>query len=194
MRPFAAALAVTTALASVSVSAVEELEPIHVLSAAAYKLPPGTAIAVVELVNGSVVEIALLEDAAPLATAHFASLAERRFYDETVWNRVVADFVVQGGAPAAVGRSDEAPAPEPESNDEVCTRGAVFLARSVIPERDEGYRYAETVGDQFCILLDDAFYLNDDFTVFGRVVSGMGLLDDVEEMEPIVSVRVVRVP
>ena len=194
MRPFAVALGVAIAVASVSVLAAEELEPIYVLSAAAYKLPPGTAIAVVELRNGSAVEIALLEDEAPLATAHFTSLAERRFYDETVWNRVVAGFVVQGGASEAVGRPHETPAPEPESNDEVCTRGAVFLARSVVPEGAGGYRYGETLGDQFCILLKDAFYLNDDFAVFGRVVSGMELLDDVEEREPIVSVRVVRVP
>ena len=194
MRPFAAALAIAIALAYVPASAAEEPEPIYVLSAAAYRLPPGTPIAVVELGSGYTVEIALLEGAAPLAAAHFADLAERGFYDETVWNRVVRGFVVQGGAPAAVGRTDEAPAPEPEVNDEACTRGAVFLARNVIAKGAEGYRYDETLGDQFCILLEDAFYLNDDFTVFGRVVSGIELLDDVEEREPIVSVRVIRVP
>ncbi|UCE26493.1 MAG: peptidylprolyl isomerase [Candidatus Coatesbacteria bacterium] len=194
MRPYAAALATVMTLASVSASAVEALEPIYVLSAAAYRLPPGTPIAVVELAGGSTVEIVLLEDEAPLTAAHFVNLAERQTYNGTVWNRVVPGFVVQGGALSAVGRFDETPAPEREINDEVCTRGAVFLARTVIPEGADGYRYAETLGDQFCVLLNDALYLNDDFTVFGRVISGVELLDDVEEMEPITSVRVVRVP
>jgi hypothetical protein len=145
MRPFAAVLAIATALAYVPASAAEEPEPIYVLSAAAYRLPPGTPIAVVELGSGYTVEIALLEGAAPLAAAHFADLAERGFYDETVWNRVVRGFVVQGGAPAAVGRTDEAPVPEPEANDEACTRGAVFLARNVIAKGIRACRFGDRV-------------------------------------------------
>lgn len=171
-----------------------DLEPIYVLSASAYRLPAGTPVALIDLGDGSTVELVLLEDRAPRTTAHFITLADGGFYDGTVWNRVVPGFVVQGGAPWAVSRGDAVPAPEPEANDEVCSRGAICLARKIVPEGMEGYGYAETLGGQFCILLDDAPYLNDDFTVFARVLSGMEALDAVVEGDPIVNVRVVRVP
>ena len=172
----------------------ESPEGVYIPGAAARRLPAGVPVAVIGLGDGSTVELLLLEDRAPLTVAHFTALADRHFYDGTVWNRVVPGFVVQGGAPAAVGRRNDPPMPEPEPNEELCSRGAVCLARKVIPEGAGGYRYAETLGDQFCILLGDALYLNDDFTVFATVPSGTDILDAVEEGDPIVSVTVVRVP
>jgi cyclophilin family peptidyl-prolyl cis-trans isomerase len=197
MRPFADVLAVIgivlAAFALVGESVATELETTYALSPAAHMLPAGTAVASIELSDGSTVEIALYERTTPRTAYHFIELAKRGFYDGTTWNRVVPGFVVQGGAAGVAGFLGEVQTPEPESNDVPCSRGAVFMARNVIPEEIEGYRYAETLGDQFCILLEDAFYLNDDFTVFGGVISGMGFLDDVEEDEPIVSVKVIYV-
>jgi cyclophilin family peptidyl-prolyl cis-trans isomerase len=199
MRLCAAVLVVAAVISTpfgraVGAVEAEDPEPIYILSAKAYRLPAGTYIAAIKLGDGSTIELALLEYTAPRTTEYFNDLISKRFYDNTAWNRVVPGFVVQGGAPIGVDRGIDVAVPEPESNDESCTRGAIFLARKVVPEGTEGYKYADTVGDQFCILLEDAPYLNDDFTVFGRVISGMELLDGVDEGEPIVSVRLVRVP
>jgi peptidyl-prolyl cis-trans isomerase B (cyclophilin B) len=199
MRPFVAVLVITVAELTpfgygADAVGAEVLESINVLSSAAYRLSVGTRVVTIELGDGSTVEFALLDSTAPRTTEYFNEMIEKRFYDDTTWNRVVPGFVVQGGSPTAINSHGDTNAPELESNDERCTRGAVFFARKVIPEETEGYSYADTIGNQFCILLEDAPYLDDDFTVFGRVISGMETLDGVYEGEPIVSVRVVRVP
>lgn len=199
MRPFAAVLVLTVVMLTPFVYGTGAADPgvfesINVLSPAAYRLPAGTRVAAIELDNGSFVEFVLLDGTAPQTTEYFNAMIEKRFYDDTAWSRVVPGFVVQGGSPPATDGHGDTDAPEPESNDERCTRGAVFFARKVIPEETEGYRYADTIGNQFCILLEDAPYLDDDFTVFGRVISGMENLDDLDEGEPIVSVKVIRVP
>jgi cyclophilin family peptidyl-prolyl cis-trans isomerase len=199
MRPFAAVLVMTVAAITpfgYGADAVnfEVLEPINILSSAAYRLPAGTRVATIELGDGSTVEFALLDGTAPRTTEYFNEMAEKGFYDDTTWNRVVPGFVVQGGSIRTINGDGDTDVPEPESNGERCTRGAVFFARKVIPEETEGYRYTDTIGNQFCILLEDAPYLDDDFTVFGRVISGMETLDGLYEGEPIVSIRVVHVP
>jgi hypothetical protein len=133
MRPCTAVLVVVAVILApfgraADAAEAEDPKPIYILSATAYRLPAGTRVAAIELGDGSTIEFALLEDAAPWTTEYFNNLINKRFYDNTTWNRVVPGFVAQGGAPIGVNRGIDVAAPEPESNDESCTRGAIFLA------------------------------------------------------------------
>jgi len=107
-------------------------------------------------------------EGAPKAAANFTELARKGFYDGVIFHRVVPGFVIQGGDPTGTGRGgpgykfDD----EPFSGDYV--RGAVAMANAG----------PNTNGSQFFICLEDlSGRLPKNYTMFGRVTSGMDVVD-----------------
>lgn len=134
-------------------------------------------------VSGAVsgtIEIELLGDAAPLATANFVELARCGFYDGITFHRVVAGFVIQAGDPQTRdNRGDFAN----------LGRGGPGYGFEIEPPA-EGLRYdayvvamannGQTNGSQFFINLvdlDDALRRVGVYTIFGRVTSGTDVVD-----------------
>jgi cyclophilin family peptidyl-prolyl cis-trans isomerase len=112
--------------------------------------------------------IAVEADLGPLAAGNFVALAECGFYDGTVFHRIMPDFVVQGGDPTGTGSGGpgyEFP------NDPV----SVPYERGVVAMANAG---RDTNGSQFFIVLEDAG-LPPDYSVFGRVSSGMEVADQI---------------
>ncbi len=109
-------------------------------------------------------------DDAPMHTAAFMKLAEAGFYDGLAFHRVEPGFVVQGGDPDGDGTGGPGYRLKAEFNDRPHVRGAVAMARSSSPD---------SAGSQFYICLDDARFLDKQYTVFGQLQDGYETLDQI---------------
>lgn len=145
-----------------------------------YDAPPAMAIdpskryeAVIRLASGDV-RIQLLAKEAPAYVNNFVFLAENRFYDGLTFHRVVEGFVAQGGDPTGTGFGDAGYALPPESNPLPFEAGVVSMAKA-------GTRVN---GSQFFVTLGPAPHLNGEFTVFGRVVEGLDVLQSLPPRDP----------
>jgi peptidylprolyl isomerase/peptidyl-prolyl cis-trans isomerase B (cyclophilin B) len=107
-------------------------------------------------------------DDAPLHVASFIKLAEAGFYDGLVFHRVEPGFVVQGGDPDGNGTGGPGYNLKAEFSARPHLRGTVAMARSSDPN---------SAGSQFYICLDDAKFLDGQYTVFGQMTGGFEALD-----------------
>lgn len=109
-------------------------------------------------------------DVAPLHCAAFIKLARGGFYDGTNFHRVEKGFVIQGGDPDGNGTGGPGYTLDAEFNEKPHLKGTVAMARSSSPN---------SAGSQFYICLDDAPFLNRQYTVFGHVTEGQSVVDDI---------------
>lgn len=107
-------------------------------------------------------------DDAPQHTAAFIKLAEDGFYDGLSFHRVEPGFVIQGGDPSGNGTGGPGYKLKAEFNERPHVRGTVAMARSGHPD---------SAGSQFYICLDDARFLDRQYTVFGQMTDGFEALD-----------------
>jgi cyclophilin family peptidyl-prolyl cis-trans isomerase len=125
------------------------------------------ATATIATAKGDIV-IELYTLSAPVASQNFINLAEAGFYRNVVFHRIVPDFMVQGGDPTGTGRGGPGYTirDEPFAGDYV--RGTVAMARTPAPNSQ---------GSQFFIVVGDASFLDKTYTIFGRVKTGMEVVD-----------------
>jgi cyclophilin family peptidyl-prolyl cis-trans isomerase len=117
------------------------------------------------------IQITVEADLGPLAAGNFAALASCGFYDGLVFHRLVPGFVIQGGDPTGTGSGG----PGYEFADDPVT---VPYVRGVVAMANSG---ANTNGSQFFIVLDK-ITLDPNYSVFGRVTSGMEAVDAIAAM------------
>ncbi len=136
-------------------------------------------VAVLETTRGTV-EIELFHEDAPLTVANFESLARQGFFNGLSFMRVVPFFVIQGGDP----RNDQEGGPgytiRCEINLHAYERGSIGMA---LAGKDTG-------GSQFFITLAPQPHLDGRYTCFGRVISGMDVVDRIVPGDRIVRVRI----
>ena len=122
------------------------------------------------------VTIELRPDLAPGHVARITELVGEGFYDGVVFHRVIPGFMAQGGDPTGTGRGgSKKPNLKAEFSKEPHTRGACSMARTNAPN---------TANSQFFICLDDATFLDGQYTVWGRVTDGMDAVDALPKGEP----------
>ncbi|HTW85810.1 MAG TPA: peptidylprolyl isomerase [Candidatus Sulfotelmatobacter sp.] len=126
-----------------------------------------TAKARISTAKGDIV-FSFYPDVAPLHSAAFIKLARAGFYDGTTFHRVEPGFVIQGGDPDGTGMGGPGYRLEAEFSEQPHLKGTVAMARSSNPN---------SAGSQFYICLDDAPFLNRQYTVFGHVVEGQTVVD-----------------
>ncbi|GAA4756692.1 peptidylprolyl isomerase [Sphingomonas daechungensis] len=130
----------------------------------------------IELSNGGRVVIQLRPDAAPAHVERMKTLVRQGFYDGLAFHRVVPGFMAQGGDPKGTG---EGGSPLPDLKAEFNTlpfmRGMLGAARS---------ENVDSANSQFFIMLAPNATLNDKYTVYGRVISGMDAVDRIAPGEP----------
>ncbi len=151
-------------------------------------------------------------DSAPITAGNFIDLVRRGFYDGLTFHRVVKQpnpFVVQGGDPLGNGTGGFS---DPQTNTKRTIpleilpagantpvygktleptqvpklrhdRGAVAMARSQLPD---------SASSQFYIALDNIYFLDGSYAVFGYVQSGMELVDKIKQGDRIVSMKVIK--
>jgi peptidylprolyl isomerase len=122
------------------------------------------------------VTIQLLPEKAPGHVARIKELASEGFYDGVVFHRVIDGFMAQGGDPTGTGMGGSKKSNlKAEFNDVSHQRGVCSMARSSDPN---------SANSQFFICLDDASFLDRNYTVWGKVTSGMDAVDALPKGEP----------
>jgi peptidylprolyl isomerase len=125
--------------------------------------------------TGDVV-IKLRPDLAPKHVERITQLASEGFYDGVVFHRVIAGFMAQGGDPTGTGMGGSKLADLPaEFSAEPHVRGVCSMARAQNPN---------SANSQFFICLDDATFLDKQYTVWGHVTDGMDAVDALPKGEP----------
>ena len=125
------------------------------------------------------IQIKFLYDKAPKHVENFVNLAEKGFYDGTLFHRVIPGFMIQGGdpntkkpedpsRPYGTGGSDTKV--KAEFNDTPHKRGIVSMARSADPN---------SASSQFFIVVKDSNFLDNQYSAFGEVLSGMEVADKI---------------
>ncbi len=109
-------------------------------------------------------------DVAPQHSAAFIKLARAGFYDGLKFHRYEPGFVIQGGDPSGNGTGGPGYNLDAEFSERPHTKGTVAMARASNPN---------SAGSQFYICLDDAPFLNRQYTVFGQVVEGQDVVDKI---------------
>ena len=122
------------------------------------------------------VAINLRPDLAPGHVERITELASEGFYDGVVFHRVIDGFMAQGGDPTGSGMGGSSkPNIAAEFSREPHIRGICSMARSSNPD---------SANSQFFICLDDARFLDGQYTVWGEVTSGMEHVDALPKGEP----------
>ena len=128
--------------------------------------------AVVTMEKGGEFRIDFFPEDAPKTVENFVTLAKKGFYDGLTFHRVVPDFVVQGGDPKGNGTGGPGYTIKAEFNKQKHLRGSVAMARSQHPD---------SAGSQFYITYGPTPHLDNNYTVFGRVTSGMEHVDRIKQ-------------
>lgn len=124
--------------------------------------------------------IELLANEAPLTVENFVSLARRRYYDGLRFHRVVPNFVVQDGDPRGDGNGGPGYVIRDELNPVRYDRGVVGMALSG----------PDTGGSQYFITHSPQPHLDGRYTAFGRVISGLDVLDSIVQGDQVIRVTI----
>ncbi len=128
---------------------------------------------ILELKDGSV-DIELFPELAPNHVARVIELTDRGFYNGIVFHRVIDGFMAQGGDPTGTGMggSDLPDLKAEFTTTQKFERGVVAAARSNDPD---------SANSQFFIMFADAPWLDGQYTIWGKVVSGMEVVDKIKK-------------
>ena len=124
--------------------------------------------------NGGVIEGELYPEIAPQSVYNFIDLANHNYYDGLIFHRVIPGFMIQGGCPDGTGMGGPGYCIKGEfffngfKNDLRHKRGVLSMARSSSPN---------SAGSQFFIMHQDAKHLDGQYAAFGKVTSGMEVVD-----------------
>lgn len=133
-----------------------------------------TYVATLETEKGNIV-IQLFPDKAPLAVNSFVFLARQGWYDGVTFHRVIPGFVAQAGDPSGTGRGNPGYFFKTEVSDLLFTKpGLVGMANSG----------PDTNGSQFFITFAPAAHLNGAYTIFGQVISGLEVAEQLTPRDP----------
>lgn len=130
----------------------------------------------IEMENGKTIDIELDRENAPITCENFEKLVKKGFYDGLTFHRVIKNFMIQGGCPIGngTGGADENILGEFSSNGVKNNlkheRGVISMARSA----DKN-----SASSQFFIMHKDSPHLDGDYAAFGKVISGMDVVDEI---------------
>lgn len=132
----------------------------------------------IKMQGGGTIKAELYPDIAPQSVRNFISLIKQGFYNGVIFHRVIRGFMIQGGDPNGTGmggpgyhikgefRANGVP------NDLKHTRGVLSMARTMIPD---------SAGSQFFIMHKAAPHLDGQYAAFGKVISGLDVVDKIAE-------------
>ncbi len=151
-------------------------------------MTPSSRVATIVTTQGTI-KIEFFPKAAPNHVENFIKLANQGFYNGTLFHRIIPGFMIQGGDPNTKGDNSDRNTwgqggPEhnvnAEFNDIPHTRGIVSMARAKDPN---------SAGSQFFIVQKDSTFLDGKYTVFGRVIEGMDVVDRITQLQTIATAQ-----
>ncbi len=131
-----------------------------------------------EMENGKIFTAELYPEIAPNTVNNFISLINKGFYDGLIFHRVIKGFMIQGGDPRGTGTGGPGYSIKGEftqngfKNTLKHDRGVLSMARSMMPN---------SAGSQFFVMHADCSYLDGQYAAFGKVTSGMDVVDEIAE-------------
>lgn len=131
---------------------------------------------VITMDNGKKMEIELYPEIAPETCANFEKLVKAGFYNGLTFHRVIKGFMIQGGCPKGNGMGGPGWTIKGEfaanghKNDLKHTKGVISMARTMDPN---------SAGSQFFIMHEAAPHLDGQYAAFGKVVSGLDVVDEI---------------
>lgn len=175
MRVIAALLALIGAMFATSAFA-QTSTPAPATAPVTVPTPTPDNIWVLELSTGGRVQVQLRPDKAPNHVERIKLLTRAGFYNGLTFHRVIEGFMAQGGDPQGTGQGGS-PLPDlkAEFNDLPHVRGVTSMARA---------EANDSANSQFFIMLMPTLRLDNRYTAFGRVISGMNFVDAAERGEP----------
>lgn len=154
---------------------VEETNPPEV------KVIETTPIVTMSIKDYGTITLELYPEMAPNTVNNFITLANDGFYDGLIFHRVIKDFMIQGGAPEGIGSGGPGYSIAGEfsingftQNTLSHTKGVISMARTNIPD---------SAGSQFFIMSADGTYLDGQYAAFGKVTSGIEVVEAIEKVE-----------
>ena len=145
-----------------------------------YKEVKENPIVTITMENGKEIQIELMPEVAPNTVANFVTLVNKGFYDGLIFHRVIPGFMIQGGDPDGNGTGDPGYAIAGEFskngfvNELAHDRGVISMARSQQPD---------SAGSQFFIMVEQASHLDGEYAAFGKVISGMEVVDEIVSVD-----------
>lgn len=136
--------------------------------------------AIIEIAKYGVIEVELDKEHAPLSVDNFVSLAKKGFYNGLTFHRIIKGFMIQGGCPKGNGTGGPGYCIKGEflangvPNPIKHTRGVISMARAMD---------FDSAGSQFFIMHQDAPHLDGQYAAFGRVISGIEVVDAIASVQ-----------
>ena len=133
-------------------------------------------IVTIEMENGDIIRAELYPAVAPNTVNNFISLINKGFYDDTIFHRVISEFMIQGGDPQGIGVGGPGYTIKGEfskngfKNELKHEAGVLSMARSMMPN---------SAGSQFFIMHKDSPHLDGSYAAFGKVIEGMDVVDKI---------------
>lgn len=130
----------------------------------------------IQMADGNLIKIELYPEIATNTVNNFISLSKSGFYDGVIFHRVIEGFMIQGGDPLGTGVGGPGYSIKGEfrangvENELKHSRGVLSMARSNNPD---------SAGSQFFIMHQDAAHLDGQYAAFGKVISGMEVVDQI---------------
>lgn len=123
------------------------------------------------------IEIELFNDKAPISAKNFETYAKSKFYNETIFHRVIPGFMVQGGGmDIKLQEKATRPAIRNEAHNGLKnTRGTLAMARTNNPNSATSQFFINVANNDFL----DKSMMNDGYAVFGKVIKGMDVVDKI---------------
>ena len=140
--------------------------------------PPDIITGTIEMEDGGVITFELYPDIAPQSVCNFVSLVRQGYYDGLKFHRIISGFMIQGGCPLGTGTGDPGYSILGEfeengiENNLSHNRGVISMARS---------QSFNSAGSQFFICHGDPQFLDGSYAGFGKVTSGMDVVDRLAE-------------
>jgi len=139
------------------------------------------------------IEIELYWNHAPRTCKNFFELAKRGYYDNTIFHRIIRDFMIQGGDPTGTGRGGESIYGR-HFEDEIHPN-LKHVGAGVISMANSG---SDTNGSQFFITLEATPFLDGKHAIFGRINRGMSIVQKMGNVQttaqdkPVADVKIIR--
>ncbi len=142
----------------------------------------GTHYVQIEVQDFGTITAELYADVAPITVANFLELVDSGFYNGLTFHRIISGFMIQGGDPLGNGTGGSEKTIKGEfaqngvQNDLKHTRGVLSMARSSMPD---------SASSQFFIMHQDASHLDGAYAAFGKVLTGMEVVDAICAQTPV---------
>jgi peptidyl-prolyl cis-trans isomerase B (cyclophilin B) len=128
-------------------------------------------------------KVELFEDKAPITVKNFLGYVDDKFYDGTIFHRVISNFMIQGGGfePGMNQKKTKANIKNESANGLSNTRGTLAMARTNVPDSASSQFFVNVVDNHF---LDKAKAQDGvGYCVFGKVVEGIDVVDKIKAMK-----------